>query len=219
MISHAPAYGLQRRAGAGQRAAAWTAIALLHVAALVWFMHQRVEPHVTPLQHTLDVSFVRERQPAPLDLPDAPRPVIRPEPRPRMVSTPQPSPAAMVAPPEPVAAIPEPAAPPPAATPTTAPAQVTAPDYEAAYLNNPGPAYPMVSRRRREEGLVRLKVLVSAGGEPEQVQVDTSSGHAELDIAAADIVRKRWRFVPAREGERVVAAWVIVPISFQLKNR
>lgn len=154
-----------------------------------------------------------------MEIPEPPRPVVRHEPRPRLLATSTLAPAAMLTPPvqEEVnaEAVPQPAA----AVPSAAPPQMTPPDYQAAYLNNPGPQYPIISRRRREEGLVTLKILVSAGGEPEQVLIDNSSGYAELDTAAADMVRKRWRFVPAREGEQRVSAWVVVPISFQLKNR
>lgn len=63
------------------------------------------------------------------------------------------------------------------------------------------------------------KVFVSAAGAPEQVLIDRSSGHANLDEAAADIVRKRWRFAPATQGGRAVSARVAVPVSFTLKSR
>jgi len=45
----------------------------------------------------------------------------------------------------------------------------------------------------------------------------TSSGSPRLDQAALDTV-KRWRFVPARQGDQSVAAWVVVPISFSLEG-
>ena len=34
-------------------------------------------------------------------------------------------------------------------------------------------------------------------------------------VTAVDTVRQ-WKFVPARQGERAIAAWVIVPITFTL---
>lgn len=98
------------------------------------------------------------------------------------------------------------------------PAAVTPPNFTAAYLNNPGPPYPMAARRKREQGVVRLRVLVSDDGDAEQVLLDRSSGHAALDAAALDTVRKRWRFAPAKQGDRTVAAWVLVPIAFELKG-
>lgn len=96
---------------------------------------------------------------------------------------------------------------------------VVLPDYTAAYLNNPGPQYPYASRRRREQGTVLLKVLVDAGGSPVQVLVGSSSGFAALDEAAVDIVRRRWRFVPAKQGGTAVEAWVEIPMEFALKDR
>ena len=66
-----------------------------------------------------------------------------------------------------------------------------------------------------EQGRVILRVLVSSDGVPEKVELRTSSGSARLDESALDTV-KRWKFVPARQGDQPVAAWVLVPISFSL---
>jgi protein TonB len=103
----------------------------------------------------------------------------------------------------------------PAAAP--APVQVTPPQFDAAYLRNPPPPYPLASRRMREQGKVLLRVHVSAGGDAEQVLIDGSSGHPRLDESAREAVRA-WRFAPARQGGRAVAAWVIVPIRFALEE-
>lgn len=120
-------------------------------------------------------------------------------------------PAPVEAAPAPVAAVPPaPAAPP-------APLPVVAPNFNAAYLNNPPPAYPRLSRRQGHHGNVTLRVFVNTSGSAETVQVRTSCGHDELDQAAVEAVR-RWRFVPARQGDQPVAAWVLVPISFTLEN-
>ena len=62
-----------------------------------------------------------------------------------------------------------------------------------------------------------MRVLVNAGGGADQVEIRTSSGHELLDQAALNAVR-RWRFVPARQGELAVAAWVLVPIIFTLEG-
>lgn len=90
-----------------------------------------------------------------------------------------------------------------------------APRFDAAYLQNPEPAYPSLSMRLREEGKVVLRVLVSPDGVAEQVEVRQSSGHVRLDQAALATVRQ-WRFIPARRGAEHLAAWVLVPLSFQL---
>lgn len=90
-------------------------------------------------------------------------------------------------------------------------------NINAAYLANPAPPYPPLSRRLREQGKVDLRVLVSADGHPEQVDVKTSSGFSRLDNAALEAVR-RWRFTPARQGERSIASTVVVPIIFRLEE-
>ncbi len=123
-----------------------------------------------------------------------------------------PAPAAETLPP--AVAAPAAAAAPPA---PPAPKAVVAPNFNAAYLNNPPPPYPRLARRQGHHGTVVLRVFVSAGGSAQTVQLRTGCGYDELDQAALDAVR-RWRFVPARQGEQPLAAWVLVPITFTLEN-
>ena len=162
--------------------------------------------------------MVRPPEPAP---PPPPKPVVKkPTPKP-VVKKPAPvteSPTALSAAEE--AAPPPPPAPaPPAAAPaaTAAPATVTAARFDAAYLNNPRPGYPALSRRLREEGQVTLRVLVSPDGQPAQVELRSSSGSERLDRAAREAVA-RWRFVPARRGDTAIESWVLVPIVFKLQG-
>ena len=49
-------------------------------------------------------------------------------------------------------------------------------------------AYPMDALRRREHGTVILRVLVGADGNPQVVEIETSSGSPRLDKAARDAV-------------------------------
>jgi len=95
--------------------------------------------------------------------------------------------------------------------------KIEPPKFGVAYLNNPAPDYPSLSRRKGDEGRVLLKVLVSADGKAEDVQIEKSSGFELLDEAAQKTV-KQWRFVPARKGGEVLSAYVIVPIKFSLKG-
>lgn len=95
--------------------------------------------------------------------------------------------------------------------------EVIQPKFDADYLNNPKPGYPSISRRLGEEGVVMLRVYVSAQGTPDQIQLLKSSGFARLDQAAQEAVG-RWRFIPARQGKIATAAWVQVPVSFQLRR-
>lgn len=101
--------------------------------------------------------------------------------------------------------------------PLTPPVPVSPPTFDAAYLHNAPPEYPLQSRRRHEQGTVMLRVEVSAGGNALQVLIDHSSGWLLLDQAAVGAVR-RWRFEPARLGRDPVVAWVLVPIEFGLRS-
>lgn len=89
------------------------------------------------------------------------------------------------------------------------------PKTNMAYMNNPKPVYPMEARRQHLEGMVVLKVFVSAEGMAEKVRVERSSGHGVLDDSALSAVRE-WRFIPAKRGDSPEAGWATVPINFSL---
>lgn len=100
----------------------------------------------------------------------------------------------------------------------TAPAEVlTPPVFNAAYLRNPPPRYPVSARRNGEQGTVTLRVLVDREGLPANVAIEKTSGYAPLDNAAREAVRN-WRFAPARRGSQAVEAWVLVPVVFRLED-
>ena len=114
---------------------------------------------------------------------------------------------------EPKPAVAQSAPPPPPREPVAA----VPPSFNAAYLRNTPPRYPLLARRNGVEGRVNLKVLVTRDGRAAQVQVQDSSGSPALDNAALEAV-KNWQFVPARRGQEPLEAWVIVPIIFKLEN-
>jgi periplasmic protein TonB len=87
----------------------------------------------------------------------------------------------------------------------------------AGMETNRAPVYPESARRRGEEGRVMLRVDVSAEGTPLDVSVAGTSGHASLDSAALSAVRQ-WRFIPATQAGRSVAAVAEVPVRFHLDN-
>jgi len=80
---------------------------------------------------------------------------------------------------------------------------------------SPKPPYPALSRELGEEGVVLLRISVSAGGEFEQVQLLRSSGFIRLDRAARDGVRS-WRFDAAWQGGQPVADSIDIPVRFRL---
>jgi periplasmic protein TonB len=88
---------------------------------------------------------------------------------------------------------------------------------QASYAYAPKPEYPAPARREGKEGRVLLRVLVDEQGKSKSVEVDDSSGSEALDRAAAEAI-KRWRFSPARYGNKSVESWVKIPIDFRLTD-
>ena len=78
------------------------------------------------------------------------------------------------------------------------------------------PHYPESARRQRVEGTVLLKMRITEQGQVEDVQVERSAGHPELDESAIEAVR-RWRFEPARRNGEPVAILVTIPVVFKLQ--
>lgn len=97
-----------------------------------------------------------------------------------------------------------------------APLRDTPANANAAYLNNPAPAYPRLAKQRHWQGRVLLRVLVTADGRCGDLSIAHSSGHDVLDEAAIEAVR-HWRFVPGKHGDTPVSSWVNVPIEFALE--
>lgn len=100
---------------------------------------------------------------------------------------------------------------------STATESVTSARFDADYLKNPPPAYPITSRRIGEEGKVVLRVLINTQGAAEQLEVKTSSGSSRLDDAALQTVRT-WKFTPAKRGDMPIESWVMIPINFKLEH-
>ena len=91
------------------------------------------------------------------------------------------------------------------------------PHFSVAYLRSPLPVYPAAARKLGLEGVVVLRVHVSAGGAAEHVAVARTSGVAVLDAAALRAVQG-WTFVPARRGDTPIANRIDVPVRFQLEH-
>ncbi|WP_269530762.1 energy transducer TonB [Chitinimonas sp. BJYL2] len=100
-------------------------------------------------------------------------------------------------------------------TPPSPPAPIVPPRSDAAHLNNPPPSYPGLSRKLGEEGRVMLLVFIQPDGKVSEVRLKQSSGFERLDQAAMDAV-KRWRYVPARQGDTAIAFWYAQPVDFAL---
>ncbi|MDK9703274.1 MAG: energy transducer TonB [Sulfuritalea sp.] len=191
-------------------------VVALHLLVLWGLLRMNVITLPAPLA-VLSVSLLPPAeviQPNPEIVPPKPRPVER-----RPTPTPLPQPTQLAAPAEAPAPtqIAVPPAPTLAAPPVAAAPAQTQPRFDADYLDNPKPPYPSISRRMGEQGRVVLRVRVDAQGLPVDVQLHASSGSERLDASALQTVR-RWKFVPARLGNEAVAATVLVPIAFSLKD-
>jgi protein TonB len=198
--------------GVRKRQPRWVIVLILLAHAVAFYfllqsgtLHRLVEPR--PLTVRL-VAAAPAPQPK---LPEPPEPQLKPVPRSLSLPLPEIVSATAPAAPAPTPPVPEQTAP---AQPAP-PAPVVPPNFIAAYLDNPAPVYPPLSRRLHETGQVLLHAHVNVEGHCDKVDIQQSSGFARLDQAALDAVR-RWRFVPARQGEQTVAAWVLIPVNFAL---
>ena len=77
--------------------------------------------------------------------------------------------------------------------------------------NNAPVSYPAAAQRSGRQGLVRMLVHVSEAGVPTRVQVVKSSGHEDLDDAAAAGVLQ-WHYIPATYG----SDWADVQVEYKL---
>lgn len=231
--SIAPARAAPRRRFAGlpantsrrELSFALLAIAALHVIVLVALIRAGLieTPRVVQIIQAALVQPPPPEMPPPPAPPKPPQPqrVVKPAPLPpkpapllTAAATPSEAPVFVAPPPEPKPELPPIAAPP---APPAPPAPLAPPRFDADYLDNPAPTYPSLARRTGEEGKVMLRVFVEASGKPSKIEVRNSSGSTRLDDAAMNAVW-RWKFVPARRGDENVAAWVLVPISFSLRD-
>jgi protein TonB len=203
------------RYGAGPRRPNWVAIGLivlLHAGALLMLAtldivvlpHARRDPMVVTLIREMAPPPAVKPQPLPQRQRDRPQPVDT-----TTVVVPTPAPA-FVAPEPPRAVAPE-----PVAAPAAAPAPILPPDVDAATAGRLPPVYPVESRRRREQGTVRLRVVITPEGRVKEVTVASSSGFDRLDQAALDAVR-HWRFRPGTQAGVAVEAVGFLSIPFKL---
>jgi len=86
---------------------------------------------------------------------------------------------------------------------------------EVDYDSNPPPIYPRIAVLRNIQGRVLLSVDVSERGAPIGIKIEQSSGHAILDQAAVEAVR-RWKFSPAHLGKMAIRSQVKIPIHFKI---
>jgi protein TonB len=79
------------------------------------------------------------------------------------------------------------------------------------------PEYPIVSRRLREQGTLRLKLTIDDRGSVTEAVVVNSSGFERLDEAAVSWVKAKWRYTPALQGTKAVASMADAIVEFRLQ--
>jgi protein TonB len=117
----------------------------------------------------------------------------------------------------PVPPVPSPA---PVAAPSAAPAApgpVKVANLNTNLLSGAPPVYPNASRRKREQGTVVLRLVITEDGRVASVSVSRSSGFPALDDAAVAAVGK-WRWSPTVRDGRPVSITGLVQIPFKLND-
>ena len=92
-----------------------------------------------------------------------------------------------------------------------------APSVDMSMMRARPPRYPPAMLRRGVQGEVMLRILVTADGRPEKIEVEKSSGHREFDRSAMQAARN-WRFNAGVRDGASYAGWALVPVRFTLAD-
>jgi protein TonB len=207
----------------------WSVSILFHASLLIFgaaWLIQSARFHVEPGKTSTEIDFAIEPVPvpAPIPLPPAPSPSPELVPIPEPVkpeATPAPQPTVAPSPPTPVAPtklqLPRPPVPPKASpAKETSRASKGAVHAQPDELHNEPPEYPEESRAAGEQGVVMLRVEVTAAGKPAAVSILKSSGYFRLDQAARRAVL-HWKFHPAMTAGIPLSSEADVPVRFKLQ--
>jgi len=200
-----------------RRASVLASVLVVHgfVLTAFWFVRTELVRHDdTPMT----VSIVHEQAPMPEKKPTVPTPVPLVEPAhlvsdvppvdlPVVEAAPVPAPAPAV----PIRAIAVASAPAPAAPETLGnELAVQCPERSA-------PHYPLLAKRQREQGEVRLRVELDESGRIDRVTVISSSGFPRLDEAARAAIES-WHCRPALRDGHPVRAVAMQTLAFVLER-
>ena len=207
-----------------QRAIIVSAVVVTHAAVVAMILRAEVRVDQPPQPHVIRLQIAafagpQTRQPSPPQMrpPLAGAQQSRPQMKPaqsqpaqsQMQAT---SPTTPVTPAEPVGR-----AAAPSITNNIAVSEDRQPTIDASFRGNQPPVYPVIARRRGEQGTVILRVLITPDGRASDVELVRGSGSAYLDRSAIETIRQ-WRFVPAIKGGRPAAAWYEWRWEFRLEG-
>jgi len=213
----------------------WSASILLHAGLFIFGAAWLIQParfQVEAGKTSTEMELIIESAPVPVTAPPTPTPPPAPVPSPPVQPVPLPvpirpevaaAPEAIFTPPSPSTVVPtKPLPPKPLASPKASSAKEATSASKGAVqaqpdaLYNEPPAYPEESRAAREQGVVILRVEVTAAGEPATVGILKSSAYFRLDQAARRAVQ-RWKFHPAMTAGIPVSSEADVPVHFKLQ--
>ena len=94
----------------------------------------------------------------------------------------------------------------------------TYPGGEAALLAfvSKNLVYPAIAQEQELQGVVVLRLKVDVDGSVSSVKIEKSLSK-ECDQAAAEVVRKLHRFVPAKQQGHPVPVWFRLPVRFRIQ--
>ena len=89
--------------------------------------------------------------------------------------------------------------------------------YKIGSAKNPHPTYPLIARKKGWEGRVIIQAEIDREGNVSEIKVIESSGFKVLDNASLETLKK-WKFTPAKIGNKVVDDRVNIPVKFIITN-
>ena len=204
-------------------------VLLLHagvVLGMLWLPEPVVAPRPAPSLSGVLIREQTKREPAEVTPPHSELPLpVNSKPKPKQEPkhlAPRPKPVARSLPVREPAPMPSPQpvvenVSPPTESRRTEASVVMPPRVDAHLRNNSPPVYPSLSRRRGEEGVVILELLILPDGSVNEIHVRKSSGYRRLDQAALKAV-SRWRYRPATKAGVAIAYRYLQPVRFSLRN-
>jgi protein TonB len=98
-----------------------------------------------------------------------------------------------------------------------APAGITAPVSYAQGHNCGVRYYPPIAVRLNQEGVVKVRISVSAEGAVSNAEVVGSSGHDSLDQATVKCVMAGWHYKPAMQNGTPIASTIEANVQWKLQ--
>ena len=184
---------IEWRMGSKRRSGVFVATIAVHAVLVAWLWHAKPWASSAKPPPRLEVALIA----TPEVPPPPPRPRIPDRATPKRPTHAITTALAPTAPETVPLTIPAPMTPMPIASPMTAipspivmeaaspaaklvapPLEVVPPRFDAAYLDNPAPLYPAAAKRAGAQGRVLLRVLVSADGAAQAIEIARSSGRS-----------------------------------------